>query len=206
MTTGTGTGTSAAAAGVVVVDRSRLAIVETSVAPALVAAGSRGLLALFWLPEGDSEEALGRLRAEHPGARWIEDAGFGRDCSARIEAFLSGDASAAPELDPNPGGRASAFRLAVWEALRGIPAGATRTYAELARAAGRPGAARAAGSACGANPVSLFVPCHRALRGDGALGGYRWGTALKRELLAREARASRASALALAGSARSVGA
>jgi O-6-methylguanine DNA methyltransferase len=74
----------------------------------------------------------------------------------------------------------------VWEALRTVPRGETRSYSELAAAIGRPSAARAVASACAHNPVALVVPCHRIVRNDGALGGYRWGVARKRELLKRE--------------------
>jgi AraC family transcriptional regulator, regulatory protein of adaptative response / methylated-DNA-[protein]-cysteine methyltransferase len=74
----------------------------------------------------------------------------------------------------------------VWQALREIPAGSTTTYGELARRIGAPGSVRAVGTACGANPVSVLVPCHRVLRGDGALAGYRWGLERKRALLERE--------------------
>jgi AraC family transcriptional regulator of adaptative response/methylated-DNA-[protein]-cysteine methyltransferase len=80
----------------------------------------------------------------------------------------------------------TAFQQRVWRALREIPAGTTTTYAELARRIGAPRAVRAVGTACGANPVAVIVPCHRVVRGDGGLGGYRWGLARKKALLARE--------------------
>ena len=75
----------------------------------------------------------------------------------------------------------------MWKALRTIPIGETRTYSELAAIAGNPAAVRAAGSACGKNPVSIVIPCHRAQRTDGTLGGYAYGLDRKRALLAREA-------------------
>lgn len=80
----------------------------------------------------------------------------------------------------------SAFQRRVWDALRTIPAGTTTDYAALAGALGKPGAARAVASACAANPVAIGVPCHRVLRGDGGLAGYRWGLDRKRALLRRE--------------------
>lgn len=86
--------------------------------------------------------------------------------------------------------RGSDFQLQVWELLRRIPAGHTRTYAELARDIGRPSAARAVARACATNPIAVLIPCHRVIRGDGDLAGYRWGIPLKRRLLARESRAS----------------
>ena len=82
--------------------------------------------------------------------------------------------------------RGTAFQEAVWRELARVPAGETVSYAALAARAGKPGAARAAGTACGANKVALLIPCHRAQRGDGSLGGYAWGLDRKRALLARE--------------------
>ena len=81
---------------------------------------------------------------------------------------------------------AGATRLSVWQALRRIPAGETRSYAQIAAAAGNPRAVRAAGSANGANHVAVLIPCHRVVRSDGALGGYAYGEGIKRELLRRE--------------------
>jgi AraC family transcriptional regulator of adaptative response/methylated-DNA-[protein]-cysteine methyltransferase len=82
--------------------------------------------------------------------------------------------------------RGTVFQHRVWEELRRIPRGETRTYRDIARAVGAPDAVRAVGSACGANPVALVVPCHRAVRTDGGLGGYAWGLARKKKLLALE--------------------
>ena len=79
------------------------------------------------------------------------------------------------------------FQRRVWQALRDIPAGKTRTYGDIAAQIGVPAAVRAVGSACAANPVALAIPCHRALRADGGLGGYAWGLARKEQLLALEA-------------------
>lgn len=83
--------------------------------------------------------------------------------------------------------RGTAFQQRVWAALRKIPVGSTATYAEIARAIGLPTAMRAVAQACGANPVAVAIPCHRVVRSDGALSGYRWGVARKRALLDREA-------------------
>ncbi|MGH7864365.1 MAG: methylated-DNA--[protein]-cysteine S-methyltransferase, partial [Candidatus Binataceae bacterium] len=80
----------------------------------------------------------------------------------------------------------TAFQRAVWRELIAIPAGCTRSYAQIAKRLGRPRASRAVGAAVGANPVSLFIPCHRAVGSDGSLTGYRWGVARKRKLLALE--------------------
>lgn len=87
------------------------------------------------------------------------------------------------DLDGTP------FQLLVWRALRRIPLGQRRTYADIARQLGRPSAARAVARACATNPVALLIPCHRVVRSDGSLGGYRWGWERKRALLEQEARA-----------------
>jgi AraC family transcriptional regulator of adaptative response/methylated-DNA-[protein]-cysteine methyltransferase len=84
--------------------------------------------------------------------------------------------------------RGTAFQQRVWAALRAVPAGRTTTYAALARAMGAPHAARAVGRACAANRIAVAIPCHRVVRTDGALSGYRWGVERKRALLDREAR------------------
>jgi AraC family transcriptional regulator of adaptative response/methylated-DNA-[protein]-cysteine methyltransferase len=84
--------------------------------------------------------------------------------------------------------QATAFQRRVWRALQAIPVGQTLTYAELARRIGRPGAARAVGSACASNRVALAVPCHRVVPAAGGVGGYRWGSERKKKLLEREAR------------------
>jgi AraC family transcriptional regulator of adaptative response/methylated-DNA-[protein]-cysteine methyltransferase len=100
-----------------------------------------------------------------------------------IVEFISGESSLARvPLDI----RGTVFQRRVWEELRRIPRGETRTYREIARAVGAPDAVRAVGSACGANPVALVVPCHRAVRTDGGLGGYAWGLPRKKKLLALE--------------------
>ena len=102
----------------------------------------------------------------------------------RLVAFVAG---ARPRLDLALDLRATPFQQRVWEALRAIPRGETRTYAEIARAVGRPAAARAVASACAANPAAVVIPCHRVVRSDGGMGGYAWGIGRKRRLLAREA-------------------
>ena len=109
-----------------------------------------------------------------------------RRIAGAVRAYFDGDLEA---IDAVPVAHASsgAFRTAVWAALRGTPPGRPVTYTELARRCGRPAAARAAGAACAANACALFVPCHRAVRGDGSLAGYLWGLQVKEGLLAHEA-------------------
>ena len=83
--------------------------------------------------------------------------------------------------------RGTAFQQQVWQALRAIPPGRTATYTEIAKAVGRPKAVRAVAQACAANPLAVAIPCHRVVRTDGDLSGYRWGVERKRKLLDREA-------------------
>lgn len=115
-------------------------------------------------------------RATAPLDAWID----------ALDAHLARHAPA-PELPLDL--RGTAFQMRVWRFLQGIPLGETRAYADVAQAVGAPKATRAVGTACGANRVAVLVPCHRVLRGDGALGGYRWGLARKRALLEAESAA-----------------
>jgi len=101
-----------------------------------------------------------------------------------IAAYLAGDFAPFERLAVRQSG--TEFQQLVWQALRSIPAGETRTYGEIAATIGRPNAVRAVGSACGRNLIAPFVPCHRALRSDGSLGGYYYGLDIKRWLLAHE--------------------
>jgi AraC family transcriptional regulator of adaptative response/methylated-DNA-[protein]-cysteine methyltransferase len=125
--------------------------------------------------EAELRDRCGEGRIAAPGAEQAEWA-------ARVLRAIEGETVPAPpsDLDATP------FQLRVWAALRAIPRGATCTYAELARAIGAPEAMRAVGAACGQNPLAVIVPCHRVVRSDGGLGGYRWGLVRKRALLARE--------------------
>ncbi|MBS7458238.1 methylated-DNA--[protein]-cysteine S-methyltransferase [Coralloluteibacterium stylophorae] len=150
---------------------------------ALVAATVRGICAVLL---GADDAGLERtLRAEFPRAA-LEAVDCGRDAflAPRIGAVAQALRGASVALDLDLLG--TAFEVRVWQALMAIPAGASRSYAEIAAAIGAPGSARAVGRACGRNRVALVVPCHRVRRGDGSLGGYRWGVGLKQALLDRE--------------------
>jgi AraC family transcriptional regulator of adaptative response/methylated-DNA-[protein]-cysteine methyltransferase len=148
----------------------------------LVAATARGVCAVFF---GDQPAALhSELRARFPRAAIDEAADAGLERLAGAVVALVDGAGVAADIPLDLVG--TAFQQRVWRALRDIPPGATTTYGELARRIGAPHAVRAVGTACGANPVAVAIPCHRALRGDGALGGYRWGLARKQALLDRE--------------------
>jgi AraC family transcriptional regulator of adaptative response/methylated-DNA-[protein]-cysteine methyltransferase len=151
----------------------------TSLGTVLIAATEKGLCSVKL---GDGPARLRRLLAEEFSEAEIVESEL-KDLKARILAFIEGAASLARlPLDI----RGTLFQRRVWDELRRIPRGETRTYAQIARAVGAPAAVRAVGSACGANPVALVVPCHRAVRTDGGLGGYAWGLARKKKLLALE--------------------
>jgi len=123
------------------------------------------------------ERRFGRFGSRAPGA------GAARVARA-IDAYFGGDLHQLDALAVDPGG--TAFQRAVWSALRAVPAGETVSYAALARGIGRPNAARAVGAACGANPIWLVVPCHRAIGSDGRLVGYAGGLRRKGWLLGHE--------------------
>jgi AraC family transcriptional regulator of adaptative response/methylated-DNA-[protein]-cysteine methyltransferase len=159
----------------------RFAVAPCSLGLALVAASGRGVCAILL---GDAREALlADLERRFPRARLVAGdrafAGLVEQAVACIETPRLG-------LDLPLDVRGTAFQHRVWRALRDIPAGGTATYGEIARRIGAPRAARAVASACGANPVAVAIPCHRVVRDDGGLGGYRWGLGRKRALLARE--------------------
>lgn len=163
----------------------RFAIAACSLGAILVAATARGICAITM---GDDPEALAHdLQRRFPRAR-IEgaDAGFD-ELVARVVGLVE---------HPNIGAdlpldvRGTAFQQQVWQALCAIPPGKTATYAEIAAAIGAPKAVRAVAAACAANALAVAVPCHRVVRTDGGLSGYRWGVERKRALLDREAEAS----------------
>jgi AraC family transcriptional regulator, regulatory protein of adaptative response / methylated-DNA-[protein]-cysteine methyltransferase len=147
----------------------------------LAAATDRGICSVQL---GDSEAALkAALAEEFPGARLERDPEEMRIPLEKVVAAVEGrlDALSLP-LDL----QATSFELRVWEGLRAIPPGERRSYSEIAREIGQPQAARAVARACAANPVAVLIPCHRVVRRDGAMGGYRWSEERKRKLLERE--------------------
>lgn len=159
----------------------RYAIAACPLGRLLVAATERGICFVS-LGATDDELAAG-LRGEFPlAAIEQDDEGLGEWITAIVH-HLEGKE---PHLELPLDVRATAFQRRVWEELQAIPYGETRTYADIARALGRPKAARAVGRACATNPTSVVVPCHRAVRVDGTLGGYRWGVERKQDMLTRE--------------------
>ena len=163
------------------------AIVGSPLGRLLVGATERGISAVYL---GESDPALRtELRKEYPRAALVADqrGGAGNpglgEWVERILAHLRGRE---PHLDLPTDVQATAFQRRVWEELRRIPYGATRTYSQVARAIGRPAAIRAVARACATNPTSVVVPCHRVIREDGQLAGYRWGINRKLTLLEKE--------------------
>lgn len=159
----------------------RVALGECALGAIAVAATERGVCAVEL---GDDPDALLRgVVASFPKARWVTD-------DDRLDGWVAcvvgaiDEPARARELPLDV--RGTAFRRRVWEALRTIPRGEVATYAELARRIERPTAVRAVASACATNPLAIVIPCHRVIRSDGALAGYRWGVDRKRALLLRE--------------------
>ncbi|HXQ70157.1 MAG TPA: methylated-DNA--[protein]-cysteine S-methyltransferase, partial [Pyrinomonadaceae bacterium] len=149
----------------------------------LVAVTERGVCAVQM---GDADVSLEKdLRAEFPEAT-IERAD--KNLRQTVQKILSHLSSNEPHLDLPLDIRATAFQRQVWEKLRAIPYGQTVSYADVAKSLGKPGAVRAVGRACATNPVALVIPCHRVVREDKSLGGYRWGLDRKEKLLAHERR------------------
>jgi AraC family transcriptional regulator, regulatory protein of adaptative response / methylated-DNA-[protein]-cysteine methyltransferase len=160
------------------------AIVDSALGRLLVAGTPRGIC---FAAMGEADSALvAELRADYPRAtirvgdpNRREDSRIGQWADALSEYVAGRSKMPAPPMDIS----GTPFQFSVWEQLRAIPAGETRSYSEIARRIGRPRAVRAVGTANGANPVSIVIPCHRAIRASGQLGGYRWGLERKRKLL-----------------------
>ncbi len=157
-------------------------IFPTRIGMVLAAATERGLCAIRIGDDGPS--LMQALAQEFSAASLRRSDASLAGLRRAVLAFMDGDDSLTRlPLDL----QGTVFQRRVWQALRDIPAGKTRTYGDIAAQIGVPAAVRAVGSACAANPVALAIPCHRALRADGGLGGYAWGLARKEQLLALEA-------------------
>jgi AraC family transcriptional regulator of adaptative response/methylated-DNA-[protein]-cysteine methyltransferase len=147
----------------------------------LVASTERGVCAIYL---GDDEDQLAAdLRKEYPAAAISRDEGELGAAMTTLQQYLDGER---PAMQLPLDVQATAFQRRVWQALQNIPYGETRSYGEIAAELGNPNAVRAVGRACATNPVSLLVPCHRAVGGDGKLHGYGWGLARKQALLDME--------------------
>ncbi|WP_421703276.1 methylated-DNA--[protein]-cysteine S-methyltransferase [Aliiroseovarius sp.] len=146
--------------------------------PAITMATDRGICGLGFAGETGAEAAMGDMLARWPRADFVEDPMAMRPM---VDAVFDQKGEAALHLMGAP------FQIKVWEALLTIPTGHVTTYSEIAQAVGNPKASRAVGNAVGRNPVSFLIPCHRALRKSGEMGGYHWGQPVKRAILAWEA-------------------
>jgi AraC family transcriptional regulator of adaptative response/methylated-DNA-[protein]-cysteine methyltransferase len=157
------------------------AIIECSLGSLLVAATSKGICSVKL---GDSEIALeGDLKHEFPAAEFKRNEKQLRDTVRAVVDHLEGKA---PHIDLPLDIQATAFQRQVWQQLRAIPSGQTFSYSEVARAIGQEKAVRAVARACATNPVALVIPCHRVIREDKSIGGYRWGLERKKKLLETE--------------------
>ncbi len=162
----------------------RFAIGECSLGSILVARSDRGVCAILM---GDDPDALARkLQDRFPNARLIGGDREFEDLVARVVGYVEAPAVG---LDLPLDVRGTAFQQRVWQALRKIPIGSTASYAEIAKRIGAPKSVRAVAHACATNDIAVAIPCHRVVRKDGGLAGYRWGVERKRALLAREAQA-----------------
>jgi AraC family transcriptional regulator of adaptative response/methylated-DNA-[protein]-cysteine methyltransferase len=163
----------------------RFAVGQCSLGAILAAQSQQGICAIL-LGE-DPDELVRGLQDQFPRAQLIGgDAGF-EQLMARVVGFVEAPSIG---LDLPLDVRGTAFQERVWQALREIPPGVTASYAEIAERIGAPKAVRAVAGACAANRIAVAIPCHRVVRRDGQLSGYRWGVDRKRELLRREAAAA----------------
>jgi AraC family transcriptional regulator of adaptative response/methylated-DNA-[protein]-cysteine methyltransferase len=161
----------------------RFATGTCSLGSILVARSEQGICAIFL---GDDPAALVEdLQQRFPKARLIPGGTEFRPLLKTVVEFVEAPGLG---LDLPLDARGTVFQQRVWRALRAIPAGQTASYTEIASRIGAPAAARAVAQACGSNPLAIAIPCHRVVRRDGALSGYRWGIERKRALLTREAR------------------
>lgn len=156
-------------------------ITKTSLGHVLVGVTERGISAIY-LGEND-KQLVAELRAEYSKADVSRNS---EGNAAWVKEIIKRIEGEAPSVELPLDVQATAFQRRVWQELQKIPLGTTRTYRQVARALGKPNSVRAVARACATNPVSIVVPCHRVIRTDGQLAGYRWGLKRKQELLERE--------------------
>lgn len=158
-------------------------IADSTIGMVLIAATENGVCAV--LLGDDAQELQDDLQTRFPGAVLVADDADFEQLAARVLRFVEGtDLNADFSLDVS----GTDFQERVWRALRDIESGSTASYKDVAVAIGSPKSVRAVARACAANPIAIAIPCHRVVRSDGGLSGYRWGIGRKRKLLDREAR------------------
>lgn len=160
----------------------RYALASSPLGLVLVAATAHGVCAI--LPGDDATALKADLQRRFHRAELREDTDGLTAIVAQVNALIESPATVSRGLALDI--RGTPFQRRVWQALRGIPSGSTTSYARLAASLGSPQSARAVAQACGANPLAVAIPCHRVLRSDGTLSGYRWGVQRKRALLRSE--------------------
>jgi AraC family transcriptional regulator, regulatory protein of adaptative response / methylated-DNA-[protein]-cysteine methyltransferase len=157
---------------------------ECSLGSVLVAQSARGVCSILI---GEDPARLEQdLRHRFPKANLVANVNGQEELAAQVSGLIEKPGAG---LDLPLDVRGTAFQQLVWDAVQRIPPGSTATYTDIARQIGMPGAVRAVAQACGANALAVAIPCHRVIRSDGSLSGYRWGVERKRALLAREAHA-----------------
>ncbi len=168
-------------AGTIEAETLRFGFGNTALGAILVALSERGVAALFI---GDDKAGLERdLREAFPEAALVLDQAGMAETVAKAEAVVDAP-HLGSDLPPDP--RGSVLEMAVWEALRRVPAGETRTYGAIARSLEIEATAQEVGAACAANRIASLIPCHRVVKSDGKIGGYRWGVRRKYKLINRE--------------------
>jgi AraC family transcriptional regulator, regulatory protein of adaptative response / methylated-DNA-[protein]-cysteine methyltransferase len=166
-------------------DEIQFTVSESSYGPVLVGQSRKGVCAVLF--GSDRDALLHDLQGRFPGVMLVDGGDKVEALAARVVAYMESPIGS-PDVPLDI--RGTGFQRRVWQALREIPAGSTASYTDVARRIGLPKAARAVAQACAANNLAVLIPCHRVVRSDGALSGYRWGVERKRALLERESRRS----------------
>jgi AraC family transcriptional regulator, regulatory protein of adaptative response / methylated-DNA-[protein]-cysteine methyltransferase len=167
------------------IDDIQFAVSESSYGPMLVGQSPRGVCAVLF--GSDRDALLHDLQGRFPGVMLVDGGDKVEGIAAQVVAHVESP-SGSPDVPLDV--RGTEFQRRVWQVLREIPAGSTLSYTDVARRIGVPKAARAVAQACAANNLAVLIPCHRVVRSDGALSGYRWGVERKRALLEKESRRS----------------
>jgi AraC family transcriptional regulator, regulatory protein of adaptative response / methylated-DNA-[protein]-cysteine methyltransferase len=162
-------------------ERLRYGLADTELGVALVALSDKGVRAIVLC--GDKSKAVRELQAVAPAAELVEEQSAAGEALGQVAGYIE---SPKRDLHMSLDLKGNALEMVVWQALATIPVGETRSYGELAKSLSVPATAQEVGAACAANVVALAVPCHRVVKADGSISGYRWGINRKRRLLEKE--------------------